>query len=218
MLNWPGRFIWWLYHDANAPGVVQAFAAIVTALVTAALMSITWRYVRLTAKLVKAGDDAIKATFVPDLQLEFGPDYNHEGVLFFSLKNVMQAPVAILRAEVTGDVRHITIGPPLVHGEPFRLKTIQVDKFRDAVLVSNAVLVHKMAFEPQRCDEAVWKNLITRYAAFTVVMVDCCDLTERVFFRFTFTQTTAIAKVSSEIQSLPADPRRKKGYYLTTPS
>jgi hypothetical protein len=35
------RFIWWLNHDANAPGVVQALAALVTIVLTAVLVGVT---------------------------------------------------------------------------------------------------------------------------------------------------------------------------------
>ena len=102
MLDFWGRFIWWLYHDPNAPGVVQAFASIATIVLTAVLIVATVRYVLLTGKLVEASDAVTRAAFMPDIEASIDWTHPRRDELAIVVKNTAEPPLRILRARFLG--------------------------------------------------------------------------------------------------------------------
>ena len=65
------RFIWWLYHDANAPAVMQTFTAIATVVLTIVLVCVTWWYARLTRRMALTMEQQLRANFAPDVAFAF---------------------------------------------------------------------------------------------------------------------------------------------------
>jgi hypothetical protein len=69
------RFVWWWQHDANAPAIfVQALSAGVTAIVTAVLCWLNYRYLVYTQKQAETTLAQLRASMRPiiDIQLRFG--------------------------------------------------------------------------------------------------------------------------------------------------
>ena len=209
-----GRFIWWLGHNSSA---IQALSSVVTTGVTIILCGITLRYVVLTGALVKAGNDALRMTYVPDLALEFAYDYAHRGILDLTVTNVAQAPVAILKAELSGSVRKLLKDPSLSYGDPVPIITVELLKLRNAVFVPTQAIRLEMAYQPQDCEAATWKDIVSNCVQCFAVTTDCCDITERIYFRVEHTFISHLGKVNVITRSLQADPRHNRHYYLTTP-
>jgi hypothetical protein len=203
-----GRFLWWLFHDANAPGVVQAFAAIATTLVTIILCWITWRYVTLTASLVKFNSDSLKMSYVPDLAAEITyADYSQRDLAFVSITNNAQAPVAILRAELSGGI-YPYVPPTEPPATLVRIKTQPLEDFSRVVLTHSDRCGTQVKYFPAADDKA-WEAAIKQCGLALSVMVQCCDITERIFFEFRFTLIPATMKMSVVKRSLDKDPRLK---------
>jgi len=98
-----GRFMWWLYHDPNAPGVVQAIASAVTVLVTVILCALTYGYMVLTKKLADTASERFRASVRPiiEVTLDFGGALGPSGVPVFTneagvtISNIGPAPMVI---------------------------------------------------------------------------------------------------------------------------
>lgn len=97
------RFFWWLYHDPNAPAVLQAIASVLTVAITAVLCGVTYRYMVLTRLLVDTTREQLQAAFMPVLlvRLEFRgarDDYGGEifkDQLYINIRNTGTNPLVV---------------------------------------------------------------------------------------------------------------------------
>lgn len=117
MLNW---------FNQNA-GAVQGIASLATAVLTAVLVAVTYRYTRLTHRLAKFAEDQLKASVEPpildiareiepgSLLYKSGPESNCLRVSI-SVTNVGARPVKILDGTVIASVNGKDVGAGAIRG------------------------------------------------------------------------------------------------------
>jgi len=186
-----GRFIWWLYHDPNAPGVVQAFTAIVTAILTGTLIFFTWRYNRLTrqnveiaARMATTAAKQLASGYQPELAIDFTEMAFVTGSLVGTTRNAMLGLLVILRN--TGEhpikIRELMAGVIGIT-TPVQLGGVLVP--------SGLVLMPDKEFRTRLTLDTGLPSVDTKRVS-AMVVVHCSDLAEVSEHRFVYSESDGL--------------------------
>ncbi len=173
-----GRFFWWLYHDNNAPGVMQFYAAFVTLILTAVLVWVTVWYVRLTNTMSKTMAKQLVASSQPDVTLKFTQDFqgslSHDDVTSDDLSGRLQITNGAAFPIKVHSI-HITIW-----FEDSRYKIVEHEAF-----LADRVISPKDSMEEKYCVDVPTSSARTPYHRVATIL--CSDLSgfSQHFFQMT---------------------------------
>lgn len=163
------RFIWWLYHDANAAGVVQAFTAIVITILTGVLIGVTAWYAALTRRMAKTMERQLAAGFQPDIEMFFEentvteraddkqPRKSVTGVLI--LRNLCDSPMKLVDIGISLLSKE---GFPVVEAEYLSVKGLILSPRKDKTFKYRCDVPQEVMIDSKTARKAV---------------VNCSDLT-----------------------------------------
>ena len=98
-----GRFTWWLTLGQNA-AAVQAVVALVTGILTAVLLIVTWKYVRLTGRLASMTAQNLEVSVLPNLSFTID-DADKPHQVLIGVHNGGTQPVYLLNVKTHAGLR-----------------------------------------------------------------------------------------------------------------
>lgn len=152
-----GRVLFWLSQRQNA-AAIQVFFAAITGASTVALLFVTWKYVRLTNKLMLFAGRSLEASVIPNLVFWFEPAGWGMGTL--AIKNSGGSPVYLLMVKT-----HATLEEG---GKFIDTEVIEVNNFKGVVLAAGEQTKSVQEYLKKASGSIGFDNVL--------MYVDCTDL------------------------------------------
>lgn len=164
------RFTWWLQHDPNAPGLIQAASALLSVLITGALCWITYRYMLLTNQITETSREQLRASVRPIISVDFYFSGGRDSVggvvfkdrVFITIANAGSNPLIIQKATLGWS--HHDDGEFVERAAPFAFKVLapKEEAKETVIMIINGEAPKVEHFAP-------WSD-------FVYLTVECSDL------------------------------------------